>query len=130
MIEKETIAIIVAAVPDRYKERALRYIGKLLPSSLSKPRYTELLKALNEQRLLSVDESRPLNVCKICQRTGEILGEEDSNTYTATDNPYEDDWLSTFENESCHKSSEDMQERFARMLAGEIKRPSVVSTLC
>ena len=127
MIEKETIAIIVAAVPDRYKERALRYIGKLLPSSLSKPRYTELLKALNEQRLLSVDESRPLNVCKICQRTGEILGEEDSNTYTATDNPYEDDWLSTFENESCHKSSEDMQERFARMLAGEIKRPRTFS---
>ena len=127
MIEGEMIAIAVAAVPDHYKERAFRYIGKLLPSSLSKPRYVELLKSQSEQRMLSVDESRSLNVCKVCQRAGEILGEEDSNTFTVTDNPYEDDWLSTFENESRHKSSEDMQERFARMLAGEIKRPGTFS---
>ena len=130
MTEGEKIAIAlaaVAAVPDCYRERALRYIGKLLPSSLSKSRYTELLKAQAEERLLSVDESRPLNACKIYQRSGEILGEEDSNIGTATDNPYEDEWLSTFENESCHKSSQEMQERFARMLAGEIKRPGTYS---
>ena len=127
MIDKGVIAILVAAVPDDYKERAFRYIRKLLSSSLSKPQYTELLKAQAEQRMLSLHESRLLNVCKVCQRTGEILGEEDSNTPTDTDNPYEDDWLSTFENESCHKSSEDMQERFARMLAGEIKRPGSFS---
>ena len=130
MTEGEKIAIAlaaVAAVPDCYRERALRYIRKLLPSSLSKPRYTELLKAQAEQRLLSVDESRPLNVYKTSQRSVEILGETNSNTVTSTDNPYEDDWLSTFENESCHKSSEDMQERFARMLAGEIKRPGTFS---
>ena len=126
MTEGEVIAIVIAAVPDYYRERAFRYITKLLPSSLSKPRYTELLKKQAEQRL-SVDESRPLNVCKVCQRAGEILGEEGSNTATATDNPYEDDWLSTFENESCHKSSKDMQERFVRMLAGEIKRPGTFS---
>lgn len=127
MIDGEMIAIAVATVPDRYKERAFRYIGKLLPSSLSKPRYTELLKKQAEQRLLSIEESRQLNVYKECQRAGEILGESDSNTPIAPDNPYEDDWLSTFENESCHKSSEDMQERFARMLAGEIKRPGTFS---
>ena len=75
----------------------------------------------------SIDERRLLNVCKVCQRAGEILGEEDPNTFTDTDNPYEDDWLSTFENESCHKSSEDMQERFTRMLTGEIKRPGTFS---
>ena len=126
MTEGEMIAIAVASVPDHYKERALRYIGKLLPFSLSEPRYTELLKKLADKRL-SVDESRPLNVCKICQRAGEILGKGTSNAAAGTDNPYEDDWLSTFENESCHKSSEDMQERFARMLAGEIKRPGTFS---
>lgn len=127
MTEGEMIAIAVATVPDHYKERAFRYISKLLPSSSSKPRYTELLKKLSEQRMLSVGESRSFNVYKTCQRAGEILGQEDSNTATATDNPYEDDWLSTFENESCHKSSKDMQERFARMLAGEIKRPGTFS---
>ena len=127
MTEGEMIAIAVAAVPDYYKERGFRYMRKILPSLLPKPRYTELLKAQAEQRLLSVDESRSLNVYKVCQRAGEILGEEDSNTPTVTDNPYEDDWLSTFENETCHKSSEDMQERFARMLAGEIKSPGTFS---
>ena len=127
MITEGMIAIIVSAIPDCYKERAFRYIGKILPSTLSKSRHTELLKALSEKRLLSVDEKRLLNVCMTCQRAGEILKEEGSNTSTATDNPYEDDWLSTFENESCHKSSEDMQERFARMLAGEIKRPGTFS---
>ena len=127
MTEGEMIAIAVAAVPDYYKERAFRYMRKILPSLLPKPRYTELLKAQAEQRLLSVNESRSLNVYKVCQRAGEILGEVDFNTPTVTDNLYEDDWLSTFENESCHKSSEDMQERFARMLAGEIKSPGTFS---
>ena len=121
------IAIAVATVPDCYKERALRYIGKLLPSSLSKPRYTALLKKQAEQRLLPVDERRLLNVSEICQYAGEFLGEEDPTTFTDTDNPYEDEWLSTFENESRHKSSQEMQERFARMLAGEIKRPETYS---
>lgn len=127
MTAGELIAIAVATVPDSYKERAFRYISKLFPSSLSKPRYTELLKKQAEQRLLSLDEKRQLNVHTITERTVEILKEEGFNTSTPTDNPDEDDWLSTFENESCHKSSEDMQERFARMLAGEIKRPGTFS---
>ena len=121
------ITIAVAALPDSYKERALRYIGKLLSSSLSKPRYTALLKKQAEQRLLPVDERRLLNVCEICQHAGELLAEEDPTTFTDTDSPYEDEWLSTFENESRHKSSQEMQERFARMLAGEIKRPGTYS---
>ena len=127
MNEATMIAIGVSAIPDCYKERAFRYIGKLLQSSLSKPGYIEQLKEQADQRMLSFDEKRPLNVGNICQRTGEILGKEDFNTIVASDNPYEDDWLSTFENESCHKSSQEMQERFARMLAGEIKRPGTYS---
>jgi len=39
----------------------------------------------------------------------------------------EDDWLSAFENEACQKSSEEMQERFAHILAGEIKKPGTFS---
>ncbi|MYA56881.1 DUF2806 domain-containing protein [Candidatus Poribacteria bacterium] len=39
----------------------------------------------------------------------------------------QDDWLNDFENEACQKSSEEMQERFARILAGEIKRPGTFS---
>lgn len=121
------ILTALALIPDNYKERALRYIGKLLPSSLSKPRYQELLKAQAEQRVSSINERRLLNVCKVCQRTGEILGQEGSNLPSVPDSLFEDDWLSTFENEACHKSSEEMQERFARLLADEIKRPESFS---
>lgn len=121
------ILTALALIPDDYKERALRYMGKLLPSSLSKPRYQELLKAQAEKRVSSINERRLLNVCKVCQRTGEILGQEGSNLPSVPDSLFEDDWLSTFENEACHKSSEEMQERFARLLAGEIKRPGSFS---
>lgn len=121
------VLAVLALIPDRYKERALRYMGKLLPSSLSKPRHLEMLKAQAEQRLSSINESRLLNVCKICQRAGEILGQEASDPHSDTDNPFEDDWLNTFENEACQKSSEEMQERFARILAGEIKKPGTYS---
>ncbi len=38
-----------------------------------------------------------------------------------------DDWLNTFENEACQKSSQEMQERFARILIGEIKIPGTFS---
>lgn len=118
----------LALIPERYRERAFRYIGKLLPSSLSKPQYLEMLKAQAEQRLSSINESRLLNVCKVCQRAGEILGETNPNIRSATDdNLYEDDWLNTFESEACQKSSEEMQERFARVLAGEIKNPGTFS---
>ena len=117
----------LALIPDCYKERAFRYIGKLLPSSLTKPRYLEMLKAQAEQRVPSINKSRLLNVCKVCQRAGEILGQKALKIPDATDNPYEDDWLNTFESEACQKSSEEMQERFARILAGEIKRPGTFS---
>lgn len=121
------ILTALALIPDRYKERALRYMGKLLPSSLSKPRHLEMLKAQAEQRLSSINESRLLNVCKVCQRAGEILGQETSDPHSSIDNPFEDDWLNTFENEACQKSSKEMRERFARVLAGEIKRPDTFS---
>ena len=117
----------LALIPDRYKERAFRYMGKLLPSSLTKPRYVEMIKAKAEQRMSSINESRLLNVCNVCQRAGEILGQETSDTHSSIDNPFEDDWLNTFENEACQKSSEEMQERFARVLAGEIKGPGTFS---
>ncbi len=123
------ILTALALTPDSYKERAIRYMGKLLPSSLSKPQYLAMLKAQSEQRLSSINESRMLNVCKTCQRAREILEQEASGPHSDTDNPFpfEDDWLNTFENEACQKSSEEMQERFARILAGEIKRPGSFS---
>lgn len=39
----------------------------------------------------------------------------------------DDDWLNTFEKEASQKSTEDMQALFARVLSGEITRPSTYS---
>ena len=39
----------------------------------------------------------------------------------------DDDWLNSFETEARQKSSEEMQLRFGRILAGEIKRPGSYS---
>ncbi len=39
-----------------------------------------------------------------------------------------DDWFNIFEKEACQKSSKEMQERFARVIAGEIMNPGTFST--
>ncbi len=39
----------------------------------------------------------------------------------------DDDWLNQFEKEAAQKSTEEMQEMFGRILAGEIQRPSSYS---
>jgi len=41
--------------------------------------------------------------------------------------PINDDWLNNFENEARSKSTEEMQALFARILAGEIKKPGSYS---
>jgi hypothetical protein len=40
----------------------------------------------------------------------------------------DDDWFNVFEKEASQKSTEDMQRRFARVLAGEIEKPGSYST--
>ncbi len=49
------------------------------------------------------------------------------NIQGASEKTIEDEWLSAFENEACQKSSQEMQKRFARILAGEIKKPGSFS---
>lgn len=44
-----------------------------------------------------------------------------------TEKSIDDDWFNIFEKEASQKSSEDMQRRFARVLAGEIEKPESYS---
>jgi hypothetical protein len=41
--------------------------------------------------------------------------------------PIDDDWLNSFEKEASQRSTEEMQAMFARILAGEIRKPSTFS---
>ena len=130
----EGLAIALAALPDTHKERAIRYFGKLIEPIGKQSDSQKLLKDLRDKRFRSVYEQRPLNNIETGIRTAEILVEDGSSTGNTDEinNPNkhdvpEDEWISEFENQSRHKSSPEMRERFARLLAGEIKSPGTFS---
>jgi len=50
------------------------------------------------------------------------------NTDNIKEKTIDDDWLNRFETEARQKSSEEMQRRFARVLAGEIQKPGSFSS--
>lgn len=71
-----------------------------------------------------------VNVDQIAQIVANELRNEDSaqTTIETPDSaPVSEDWMSVFENEAAHMSSEEMQRLFARILAGEIRKPSTYS---
>ena len=130
----EGLAIALAALPDTHKERAIRYLGKLIEPIGKQSDSQKLLKDLRDKRFRSVYEQRPLNNVETGIRTAAILVEDESSTANTDEvnNPNkhdvpEDEWISEFENQSRHKSSSAMRERFARLLAGEIKNPGTFS---
>lgn len=72
------------------------------------------------------------NVEKILNYASNILKEKkydktEQNTEDTSDNTIDDDWFNIFEKEACQKNSEDIQRRFARVLAGEIENPNSYS---
>ena len=58
----------------------------------------------------------------------EIESEEEENSdVNASEKEINDDWLNTFEKEASQKSTNEMQEMFAKILAGEIRSPESYS---
>ena len=74
-----------------------------------------------------------LNREQVLGKTADILKEKkyDNSTNEQFDNepetPISEDWFNNFEKEASQKSSEDMQRRFAKVLAGEIQNPGLYS---
>ncbi len=65
-----------------------------------------------------------INLDTICEKAVGQLGSNDaSEDQSNSEKLIDDDWLNTFEEEARKKSTEDMQDYFGRLLAGEIKRP-------
>ena len=65
-----------------------------------------------------------INLDTICEKAVEQLGSNDaSEGESNSEKSIDDDWLNTFEEEARKKSTEDMQDYFGRLLAGEIKKP-------
>ena len=65
-----------------------------------------------------------INLDTICEKALEQLDSNDaSENQPNSEKSIDDDWLNTFEEEARQKSTEDMQDYFGRILAGEIKKP-------
>ena len=68
------------------------------------------------------------NLDTICGKAAEHLDSDDvSKDEPNSEKSINDDWLNAFEKEARQKSTEDMQDYFGRVLAGEIKRPGSYS---
>ena len=65
-----------------------------------------------------------INLDTICKKALEQIDSSDtSEEQSNTEKLINDDWLNAFEEEARKKSTEDMQDYFGRLLAGEVKRP-------
>ena len=69
-----------------------------------------------------------VNLDTITRKGIEELNRETTSRYdTSSDAEISDDWLACFEEEARKKSAEDTQIYFARVLAGEIRKPNSYS---
>lgn len=71
-----------------------------------------------------------LNLDIIAEKAAESLTESETRPLGGNaqlEDQVSDDWLNVFEKEAAQKSTEEMQEMFAKVLAGEVSRPSTYS---
>lgn len=71
-----------------------------------------------------------VNLDQITQKAAESLAQSAMQATVETNSPQaqiSDDWLNVFEKEAGQKSTEEMQSMFAKVLAGEIQKPSAYS---
>jgi hypothetical protein len=104
------------------------------------PEFGKIAAEKNAQKILR----ERINLNKVCGVAAEQIKQEylplstDTEQQTnvepdtepvksSEENIINDDWLNTFENEAASKSSEEMQQLFGRILAGEILKPKSFS---
>jgi hypothetical protein len=71
-----------------------------------------------------------INLDRITQKAAESLtytAQQQSESTEAPQAQISDDWLNVFEKEAGQKSTEEMQAMFAKVLAGEVSKPSTYS---
>ena len=94
----------------------------------TEPEYARAAVAKFGQRVLR----EQINLDLISQKTArDLLDNRDPANEPMSDgtgDSIDDDWLNAFEMEARQKSTDEMQDIFARILAGEIRRPGTFST--
>lgn len=87
------------------------------------PRNNLSLEKRTQQRVEYKEQKRQKNIESITQKAAESLESES----VVSGDPVDEDWISRFFDYAEDISSEDMQELWARILAGEIKKPKSYS---
>ena len=109
--------------PEYARRAGHKFAEKIIGEQLNLDKISAI--AANELKNEEVDNSTN-------QRTSEPNKEQSADSSNQEANSGEekvidDDWLNRFETEARQKSTEDMQLRFGRILAGEIKQPGSYS---
>jgi hypothetical protein len=86
----------------------------------------ELVK-LAAQSFLAKELRGQDNKTEVAKKTLAILSEDESETVTQAPGEIDDDWLNVFERYAESASSERLQDLWARVLAGEIRKPKSYS---
>ena len=90
--------------------------------SLSTPDYDEFLKR-TQNRMAYQELKKQQNIETVANKAAAVLADEEA----VTSEPVDQDWLLRFFNTVEDVGNEEMQEIWARLLAGEVKKPGTFS---
>ncbi len=111
-------------VPSEYARIAVdKYVGKIIGEQLN----LDKISAIAANELKNSESSNPTNPDTSAPNKEQSSDSTNQKTNGSEEQIINDDWLNSFETEARSKSTEDMQLRFGRILAGEIQKPGSYS---
>ena len=112
--ETETRIKIIEEAGDQIRQKI-----KVDPEFPQRASYTFAKQILREQS----NREKVLGFTKDILKSKKYDNSAGQQANIAVEKPISEDWFNIFEKEASQKSSEDMQRRFAKVLAGEIEKP-------
>ena len=111
-------------VPQEYVRRVgNKYAQKIIGEQINLDNISAF--TLQELQKPKTEKSSTQDVNDSNKENPDVTTDQDTNNNE--EKAINDDWLNRFETEARQKSSEEMQRRFARILAGEIEKPGSYS---
>ncbi len=125
-IREEIIAQIVQGIkvdPEYARRAGHKFAEKIIGEQLNLDKISAI--AANELNKEQSDNSVNQDTSELNEQ--QAAGSTNKDTNGSEEKVINDDWLNSFETEARSKSTEEMQLRFGRILAGEIEKPGSYS---
>ena len=100
-----------------------KYAEKIIREQLN----LDKISAMAANELKNSESSNPTNQDTSEPDKEQLANSSNPEANSGDEKVIDDDWLNSFETEARQKSTEDIQRRFARVLAGEIEKPGSYS---